>query len=48
MKRAGEHLSDSSVRRRHPALYGAAVRLFGSFTAAREAAGIRWKTGMTR
>jgi hypothetical protein len=45
MKRAGEHLSDSSVRRRHPALYGAAVRLFGSFTAAREAAGIRWKRG---
>ena len=43
MKRAGEHLSDSAVRRRHPALYGAAVRLFGSFTAAREAAGIRWK-----
>jgi hypothetical protein len=42
-KKAGEHLSDSAVRRQHPALYGAAVRLFGSFTAAREAAGIKWK-----
>src|SRR3712207_6187873 len=42
-KKSGEHLSDSSVRRQHPALYGAAVRLFGSFTAARGAAGIRWK-----
>src|SRR5829696_3524056 len=42
-KRAGGHLSDSSVRRENPALYGAAVRLFGSFTAAREAAGINLK-----
>jgi hypothetical protein len=25
-----------------PALYGAAVRLFGSFTAAREAAGVKF------
>ena len=41
--RAGEPVSDSAVRRDHPALYGAAVRLFGSFTAARAAAGIRWK-----
>lgn len=41
--RAGKPLSDSSVRREHPALYGAAVRLFGSFTAARSAAGIQWK-----
>lgn len=41
--RAGKPLSDSAVRREHPALYGAAVRLFGSFTAARSAAGIQWK-----
>ena len=39
----GRHLSDSSIRREDPALYGAAVRLFGSFTAARSAAGIKWK-----
>jgi len=43
--RAGRPMSDSAVRREHPALYGAAVRLFGSFTAARSAAGIRWKRG---
>jgi len=41
--RDGQHLSDSAVRRHDPALYGAAVRLFGSFTAARTAAGIKWK-----
>lgn len=40
-KRSGRHLSDSVVRREDPALYGAAVRLFGSFTAARSAAGIK-------
>lgn len=45
LKRSGETLSDSAVRRTHTALYGAAVRLFGSFTAARSAAGIRWKGG---
>jgi hypothetical protein len=44
-KRGGERLSDSSIRRRSPALYGAAVRLFGSFTAARAAAGVRYKRG---
>jgi len=37
------HLADSSVRRADPALYGAAVRLFGTFTAARRAAKIPWK-----
>src|SRR5437588_303280 len=42
-QKAGRHLSDSAVRREHPAMYGAAVRLFGSFTAARAAAGIKWK-----
>jgi hypothetical protein len=30
----GRHLADSAVRREDPALYGAAVRLFGTFTAA--------------
>ena len=43
--RAGKHLSDSAVRRADPALYGAAIRLFGTFTAARKAAGVRWKRG---
>ncbi len=43
LKRAGNHLSDSSVRREQPAVYGAAVRIFGSFTAARDASGIKWK-----
>ncbi len=41
--RDGRHMSDSAVRREDPALYGAAVRLFGSFTSARAAAGIKWK-----
>ncbi len=41
-RKAGQRLSDSLVRREHPALYGAAVRLFGSFTAARAASGIKW------
>lgn len=39
----GQRLSDSALRKLDPALYGAAVRLFGSFTAARAAAGIKWK-----
>jgi hypothetical protein len=41
--RAGANLSDSRVRNDSPALYGAAVRLFGAFTAARRAAGARFK-----
>jgi hypothetical protein len=41
IRRAGSHVSDSSVRKEHPALYGAGVRLFGSFTAARSAAGVK-------
>jgi hypothetical protein len=41
-RRAGKPLSDSSIRKDQPALYGAAVRLFGSFTAARDAAGIKF------
>ena len=39
--RAAAHLSDSHVRREHPALYGAALRLFGTFTAARNAARVK-------
>ncbi|HYO11290.1 MAG TPA: hypothetical protein VER17_20160 [Tepidisphaeraceae bacterium] len=42
-RREGQHLADSAVRRQNPALYGAAVRLFGTFTAARTAAKIPWK-----
>jgi hypothetical protein len=40
-KKSGRHLSDSAIRKEDPALYGAAVRLFGSFTAARSSAGIK-------
>lgn len=42
-KRSGKRISDSVIRKEEPAAYGAAVRLFGSFTKAREAAGIRFK-----
>lgn len=42
-QKAGGSLSDSTVRREDPALRGAAIRLFGSFPLAREAAGIKWK-----
>jgi hypothetical protein len=42
-RREGGNLADSALRRENPALYGAAVRLFGTFTAAREAAKIAWK-----
>lgn len=45
MKRAGEKLSDSTIRRQNAALYGASVRLFGSFTAARDEAGIPFTRG---
>ncbi len=44
MKKSGGTVSDSAIRRDQPALYGAAVRLFGSFSAARAAAGIKGKT----
>jgi len=40
--KAGKHLSDSDVRRHAPALYGAAMRWFGAFKAARAAAGIKF------
>ena len=41
--KAGKNVSDSAVRRHSPALYGGAVRLFGAFTAARKAAGLKYK-----
>ena len=40
--KAGKNLADSAMRTQTPALYGAAVRLFGTFTAARQAAGIKF------
>lgn len=43
LDRQGERLSDGDVRRNHPALYGAAVRLLGSFTMAREKAGVKFE-----
>ena len=43
-QRRGAHLSDSAVRGQYPALYGAAVRQFGSFPAARRAARIRFRS----
>lgn len=43
LARSNGHVSDTFVRRRDAALYGAAVRLFGTFTAARKAAGIKPK-----
>lgn len=47
-QREGRHLADSAIRRDNPALYGAAVRLFGTFTAARHAAKITLKRGNHR
>jgi len=41
--RNGLRLADSQVRRDSPALYGASIRLFGTFTAARRIAGIKFK-----
>ncbi len=41
VKKTGRRISDSAIRRDHPALYGAAVRLYGSFSAARAAAGLK-------
>jgi hypothetical protein len=36
--RKGQHISDSAMRTKNPALYGACVRIFGRFTSARDAA----------
>jgi hypothetical protein len=41
----GTHLSDSAIRLQYPALYGAAIRLFGTYTKARKAAGIEFVAG---
>jgi len=41
--RDGAYLSDSTARKEHAALYGAASRLFGSFKSARASAGVKWK-----
>jgi len=41
LKRDGHALTDSSIRKDNAALYGAALRLFGTFTAARTAAGVK-------
>jgi hypothetical protein len=41
--RQGQNLADSAIRRENPALYGAAVRLFGTFTSARDMAKVPWK-----
>ena len=41
----GANLSDSAIRRQSPALYGAAARMFGSYSGARKAAGVSWKKG---
>ena len=42
-QKGGTRPSDSEIRKLDPALYGAAVRIFGSFTAARDAAGLKLK-----
>jgi hypothetical protein len=42
LARARKSLSDSNIRRESPALYGASIRLFGTFTAARKAAGVKF------
>jgi len=47
-RRAGLRISDTSIRKANSALYGAAVRLFGSFTKARRAAGILLADGRRR
>jgi hypothetical protein len=45
LKKSGANVSDSAMRRSDPALYGASVRLFGTFPAARKAAGISFVPG---
>jgi hypothetical protein len=43
LKKSGNSLSDTAVRRSSPALYGAAIRQFGAFPAARQAAGLTFR-----
>jgi hypothetical protein len=45
IKKEGGHLSDSAVRKKNPALYGAAIRWFGTFKSARAKAGIKFTRG---
>ena len=47
-KKAGVRLADSNLRREIPALYGAAVRWFGSFPAARAKAGVKFMRGKNK
>ena len=44
-RRKGLSLSGTEVRIHNLSLYGAGVRLFGTFAKARQAAGIEWKRG---
>ncbi len=39
--RGGRSVADSRIRHEFPALYGASIRLFGTFVAARAAAGVK-------
>jgi hypothetical protein len=48
LQRSRAGLSDSVIRSGHPALYGAALRLFGKFTRARAAAGAKPKASKAR
>jgi hypothetical protein len=41
--KTGQKMSDHQIRQHSPSLYGASLRLFGSFIAARAAAGIKFK-----
>jgi|SRR5581483_1066158 len=47
LKTAGKRgaVSDTAIRQSDPGLYGAAIRLFGTFTAARKAAGLGNENG---
>jgi len=44
----GRRMSDNQIRRNSPAIYGASIRLFGSFVTARAAAGITFKRKSNR
>jgi hypothetical protein len=46
--KSGHSLADSRIRIDQPALYGAAIRLFGAFTTARKLAGIKFKAKKRR
>jgi hypothetical protein len=46
--KSGHSLADSRIRIDQPALYGAAIRLFGTYTTARKIAGIKFKAKKRR